>query len=58
MNVNGTLPVHEGAERKDKEGNIGAAATFINVKPSDVFVVVDIMTDERCCNKGVENVIV
>ena len=56
--MNGALPVHKGAERKYKEGNVSAATTFINVEPSDVFVVVDVMTNERRCNEGVEDIIV
>ena len=58
VNMNGALPVHKGAERKYKEGNVSAATTFINVEPSDVFVVVDVMTNERRSNEGVEDVIV
>ena len=38
--------------------NVSAATTFINVEPSDVFVVVDVMTNERRSNEGVEDVIV
>ena len=58
VSMNGALPVHKGAERKYKEGNVSAATTFINVEPSDVFVVVDVMTNERRCNEGVEDIIV
>ena len=46
MNVNGALPMHKGAEREDEEFNVGAVATLINVKPPDVFVVVNVMADE------------
>ena len=46
MNMNGTLPMHKGAEREDEEYNVGAVATLINVKPPDVFVVVDVLADE------------
>ena len=45
-NMNGTLPMHKGAEREDEEFNVGAVATLINVKPPDVFVVVNVMADE------------
>ena len=46
VNVNGALPMHKGAEREDEEFNVGAVATLINVKPPDVFVVVNVMADE------------
>ena len=44
--MNGSLSMHKCAERANKECNVGAAATFIDMEPSDVFVVVDVMTNE------------
>ena len=52
----GALAMHESAKCKDEEGNVGALATFVNVKPSDVIVVVDVVRDEKCSLKNVENV--
>ena len=43
VNLYCALAVHESAKCKDEEGNVGALATFVNVKPSDVRVVVNIM---------------
>ncbi len=43
VNMYCALSVHESAKRKDKEGDVGAFASFIDVKPSDVGVVVDIV---------------
>ena len=43
MNMYCALSMHEGAKRKYKEGNVGAFAPFVNVKPSDVIVVVDVV---------------
>ena len=56
--MNGALPVHESAERKNKEGNVGAAAALIDVKSSDVFVVIDVVTDEGRGYEGVEDIII
>ena len=58
MDMNGALPMHESAERKDKEGNVGAAAALIDVKSSDVFVVIDVVTDEGRSYEGVEDIII
>ena len=58
VNMNGTLPVHKGAERKDKEVNVGTAAAFIDVKSSDVFVVVDVVTDDGRSYEGVGDVVI
>ena len=58
VNMNGALPMHEGAERKNKEGNVGAAAALIDVKSSDVFVVIDVVTDEGRSYEGVEDIII
>ena len=57
MEMNGALPMHESAERKNKESNVGAAAALIDVESSDVLVVVDLVPDEGCSYKGVENVV-
>ena len=54
----GALPMHEGAECKHKENYVGTASTFVDVKSSDVFVVVDVVRDERCSYEDVENVVV
>ena len=56
VNVYGAMTVHEGTECEDEEGNVGALATFVDVKPSDVIVVVDVVRDEKCSLKDVENV--
>ena len=58
MDMNGALPVHESAESKNKEGNVGAVAALIDVKSSDVFVVIDVVTDEGRGYEGVEDVII
>ena len=52
----GTLSTQEGAECEDEKGNVGALATFVDAKPSDVIVVVDVVRDEECSLKNVEDV--
>ena len=42
VNVYGAWPMHERPECEDK-GNVGAPATFVDVKPPDVIVVVDVV---------------
>ena len=37
------LPMHERPECEDEKGNVGAPATFVDVKPPDVIVVVDVV---------------
>ena len=49
MNVNCAMSMHEVPEREDEQGNVGAFASFINVKSSDVVVVVDIVRYEEGC---------
>ena len=56
VDVNCALPLHEVTKRKDKEGNVGAFAPFVDVKSSDVTVVVDVMRNEECCLKSVKDV--
>ena len=56
VNMYGALAMHESAKCKDEEGNVGALATFVNVKPSDVTMVVDVMRDEKCSLEDMENV--
>ena len=56
VNMYGALAMHESAKCKDEEGNVGALATFVNVKPSDVAVVVDVVSNEKCSLENVENV--
>ena len=58
VDMYGALPMHEGAECKNKESYVGAATSFVDVKSSDVFVVVDVVRDERCSYEDVENVVV
>ena len=53
----GALPMHEGAECKNEESYVGTASSFVDVKSSDVFVVVDEVRDERCSYEDVENVV-
>ena len=50
------LSMHEVSERKNKEGNVGAFAPFVDVKSSDVTVVVDVMRNEECCLESVKDV--
>ena len=56
--MNGALPVHESAECKNKESNVGAAAALIDVKSSDMLVVVDVVADEGRSYEGVEDIII
>ena len=56
VNMYGALAMHESAKCKDEEGNVGALATFVNVKPSDVAVVVDVVSNEKCSLENMENV--
>ena len=56
MNVYCALAVHESAKCKDEEGNVGALAPFVNVEPSDMAVVVDVMSNEESSLESMENV--
>ena len=47
MDMNRTLLVHVVSESKDKKGNVRGLTSFVNVKSSDVGVVVDIMRNEK-----------
>ena len=42
VDVDCAFAMHKVSKRKDKEGDVGGFASFIDVKPSDVGVVVDI----------------
>ena len=37
------LSMHERSKCEDEKGNIGALTPFVNVKPSDVIMVVDVV---------------
>ena len=39
----GALSMHERSECEDEESNVGALASFVNVKSPDVIVVVDVV---------------
>ena len=54
--MNGALPVHEGSKCKCEESYIGALSSFVDVESSDVGVVVDVVRNEKCSLKDVENV--
>ena len=56
MNMYCALSMHESTKRKYKEGNVGAFAPFVNVKSSDVAVVVDVMGYEEGSLESVEDV--
>ena len=56
--MNGALPMHESAECENKESNVGTATALVDVKSSDVLVVVDVVSDEGCSYKGEEDVVV
>ena len=43
VDVNCAFHMHEATKRKDKEGDVGAFASFIDVKSSDVRVVVSVV---------------
>ena len=47
MDMNRTLLVHVVSESKDKKGNVRGLTSFVNVKSSDVRVVVDVMRNEK-----------
>ena len=47
VNMSCALSMHEGAKRKNKESSVGAFAPFVNVKPCDVAMIVDVMGDEE-----------
>ena len=57
VNMNGALPVHEGSECKYEESYVGALSSFVDVESSDVGVVVDVVRNEKCGLKDVENVL-
>ena len=43
VDVDRAFAMHEVPKRKDKKGDVSAYTSFIDVKPSDVGVVVDIV---------------
>ena len=47
VDMNRTLFVHVMSEGKDKESNVRGSASFINVKPPDVRVIVDVVGYEK-----------
>ena len=55
--VYGTVTSHESAESESEEGDVGALATFIDVYPSDVFMVVNVLCNEKSGLENVENVL-
>ena len=55
--VYGTVTSHEGAESESEEGDVGAIATLINVNPSDVFMVINVLCNEKSGLENVENVL-
>ena len=50
------LSMREMSKRKNKEGNVGAFAPFVDVKSSDVTAVVDVMGNDECCLESVKDV--
>ena len=50
------LSMHDMSKRKNKESNVGAFAPFVDVKSSDVTVVVDVMRNEGGCLESVKDV--
>ena len=43
VNMYSTLPMHKRSERKDEQSDVGAFATFVNMKYSYVRVVVNVV---------------
>ena len=43
VNMYSALPMHERSKREDEQSDVGAFATFVNVQPPDVVVVVDVV---------------
>ena len=43
VNMYSALPMHERSKREDEESDVGTFATFINVQPPDVVVIVDVV---------------
>ena len=56
VDVTCALSVHEVTERKNKESNVGTFASFVDVKPSDVIVIVDVVRNEKGCLENVKDV--
>ena len=43
VNMYSALPMHERSKREDEQSDVGAFATFVNVQPPDVVVVIDVV---------------
>ena len=43
VDVNRTFAMHVMPKGKDKKSDVGGSASFVNVKPSDVGVVIDVV---------------
>ena len=56
VDVNRTLLVHEVTKRKYKEGDVGAFAPFVDMKSSNVMVIVDVVRNEKGCLKDAKDV--
>ena len=56
VDVNCALLVHEVTKRKDKEGNIGAFAPFVDMKSSNAMVIVDVVRNEKGCLENAKDV--
>ena len=53
VDVNCALSVHEVTKRKD---NVSTFAPFVDVKSSDVIVIVDVVRNEKGCLENVKDV--
>ena len=58
VDVNCAFHMHEVTKRKDKEGNVGAFAPFVDMKSSNVMVIVDVVRNEKGCLENSKDVIV
>ena len=56
VDVNSALSMHEVTKRKHKEGNVGAFTPFVDVKSSDVTMIVDVVRNEKGSLENVKDV--
>ena len=49
--------MHEMPEREDEQGNVGAFASFVNVQSAYAIMTVDVMRNDKCSLKDVEDIV-
>ena len=57
MNMNCALFMHKMPEREDKQSNVSAFASFVNVSSANAIVIVDVMRNEKGSLEDVKDIV-